>query len=287
MRSRAAWSAGRPRISIVARVGPEDVHDHPQRRGLAGAVGTEQAEDAAAREPRGRGPSPPRGRRRPSRPPEDDGLVVHGPSRPAGRRRLAAGANPRARLRRGRPLRAVRRWRRILYSPAVAPSPRDETRGLDPRALSTIAYGVLPILGQGRLRRGGRARCPCSPGATSSPRCSSPRSSAARARRCASALRLWAIGAVFVFNSIAYFRALEPIPASVTALVLYTYPVIVTLLAALVGRRAAHRARGPRRARPSPAARSPPAAPRPARRCPRPASPGPSSRPSSTPPTSC
>jgi drug/metabolite transporter (DMT)-like permease len=48
-------------------------------------------------------------------------------------------------------------------------------------------------------------------------------------------LRLWAIGSVFVFNSIAYFRALEQIPASVTALVLYTYPVIVALLAALVG----------------------------------------------------
>jgi drug/metabolite transporter (DMT)-like permease len=48
-------------------------------------------------------------------------------------------------------------------------------------------------------------------------------------------VRLWAIGSVFVFNSIAYFRALEQIPASVTALVLYTYPVIVTLLAALVG----------------------------------------------------
>ena len=55
------------------------------------------------------------------------------------------------------------------------------------------------------------------------------------AARCASALRLWAIGSVFVFNSIAYFRALEQIPASVTALVLYTYPVIVALLAALVG----------------------------------------------------
>jgi drug/metabolite transporter (DMT)-like permease len=48
-------------------------------------------------------------------------------------------------------------------------------------------------------------------------------------------VRLWAIGSVFVFNSIAYFRALEQIPASVTALVLYTYPVIVALLATLVG----------------------------------------------------
>ncbi len=47
--------------------------------------------------------------------------------------------------------------------------------------------------------------------------------------------RLWAIGSVFVFNSITYFRALETIPASVTALVLYTYPVLVALLAAAGG----------------------------------------------------
>jgi drug/metabolite transporter (DMT)-like permease len=116
----------------------------------------------------------------------------------------------------------------------VAPSHRDETRGLTLIALSTMAYGVLPILGKvaysagigvlpllawryviaalliAALERGPRPPL--------------------RAR-----LRLWAIGSVFVFNSIAYFRALQEIPASVTALVLYTYPVIVALLAALVG----------------------------------------------------
>jgi drug/metabolite transporter (DMT)-like permease len=117
---------------------------------------------------------------------------------------------------------------------AVPPPHRDETRGLTLVALSTIAYGVLPILGKvayaagvkvlpllawryviaalliAALERGGRPPL--------------------RER-----LRLWAIGSVFVFNSIAYFRALEQIPASVTALVLYTYPVIVALLAGLVG----------------------------------------------------
>ncbi len=116
----------------------------------------------------------------------------------------------------------------------MAPSHRDETRGLTLIALSTMAYGVLPILGKvaysagigvlpllawryviaalliAALERGPRPPL--------------------RAR-----LRLWAIGSVFVFNSIAYFRALQEIPASVTALVLYTYPVIVALLAALVG----------------------------------------------------
>jgi len=114
------------------------------------------------------------------------------------------------------------------------PSSRNETRGLTLVALSTVAYGVMPILGKvaygagvtvipllawryvmaalliAALERGPRPPL--------------------RER-----LRLWAIGSVFVLNSIAYFRALEQIPASVTALVLYTYPVIVALLAALAG----------------------------------------------------
>jgi drug/metabolite transporter (DMT)-like permease len=122
----------------------------------------------------------------------------------------------------------------ILYSRAVPPSSRDEARGLTLVALSTIAYGVLPIFGKVAYAAGvepipllawryviaallvvALERGPRPP---------------LRER-----VRLWAIGAVFVFNSIAYFRALERIPASVTALVLYTYPVIVALLAAAVG----------------------------------------------------
>jgi drug/metabolite transporter (DMT)-like permease len=116
----------------------------------------------------------------------------------------------------------------------VFPSARDETRGLALVALSTTAYGILPILGKVAYAAGVAAlpllawryviaavliaileRGPRPP---------------LRER-----VRLWAIGSVFVFNSIAYFRALEEIPASVTALVLYTYPVIVAILAALVG----------------------------------------------------
>lgn len=122
----------------------------------------------------------------------------------------------------------------ILYSAAVPPSPRDETRGLALVALSTVAYGVLPILGKVAYSAGVRplpllAWRYAIAAALIALLERGPRP-ALRDR-----LSLWAIGAVFVFNSIAYFRALEEIPASVIALVLYTYPVIVALLAALLG----------------------------------------------------
>jgi drug/metabolite transporter (DMT)-like permease len=47
--------------------------------------------------------------------------------------------------------------------------------------------------------------------------------------------RLWGLGFVFVGNALAYFSALETIPASTASLLVYTYPVIVTLLSALCG----------------------------------------------------
>ncbi len=48
-------------------------------------------------------------------------------------------------------------------------------------------------------------------------------------------LRLWGLGAVFVGNAFAYFKALETIPAATVALLIYSYPVIVTLLSASFG----------------------------------------------------
>lgn len=46
---------------------------------------------------------------------------------------------------------------------------------------------------------------------------------------------LWAIGSVFVGNALAYFTALQHTPAAVASLLLYTYPVMVTLVAPLLG----------------------------------------------------
>jgi drug/metabolite transporter (DMT)-like permease len=122
----------------------------------------------------------------------------------------------------------------ILYSPTVPPSHRDETRGLTLVALSTMAYGILPILGKIAYSAGVR---PLPLLAWRYVVAALLIALLERGERppLRQRVRLWAIGSVFVFNSIAYFRALEQIPASVTALVLYTYPVIVALLASLVG----------------------------------------------------
>ncbi len=48
-------------------------------------------------------------------------------------------------------------------------------------------------------------------------------------------LVLWAVGTVFVGNAITYFTALQHTPAAVVSLLLYSYPVLVTLLAPLLG----------------------------------------------------
>jgi drug/metabolite transporter (DMT)-like permease len=112
--------------------------------------------------------------------------------------------------------------------------PPGEARGLARIALSTLAYGVQPIFGKVAYAAGVEplpllawrylVALVCLELLERSPR------PPLRVR-----LRLWGIGSVFVFNSIAYFMALDALPASVTALVLFTYPVIVALFAALAG----------------------------------------------------
>jgi drug/metabolite transporter (DMT)-like permease len=111
---------------------------------------------------------------------------------------------------------------------------RDERRGLLLVLLSTVAFGILPILGKTAYGAGVGVlpllawryvvaavlfalllRKEAPPWRTR--------------------LRLWGIGTVFVFNSIAYFLALVLIPASTASLLIFSYPVIVALLAAAVG----------------------------------------------------
>jgi drug/metabolite transporter (DMT)-like permease len=116
----------------------------------------------------------------------------------------------------------------------VAPSPRDETRGLSLVALSTVAYGVLPIFGK-TAYAAGVAVVPLLAWRYVIAALLIAATTRGERLPLRERARLWAIGSVFVFNSIAYFRALEAIPASVTALVLYTYPMIVALLAAAAG----------------------------------------------------
>lgn len=120
------------------------------------------------------------------------------------------------------------------YLPPVAQPAREEAEGLALVVASTLAYGVLPILGKVAYAEGAR------PLPLLAWRYAIAVALIALLERgprlpLRTRLRLWAVGSVFVLNSIAYFRALETVPASVVSLVLYTYPVMVALLAALVG----------------------------------------------------
>lgn len=111
---------------------------------------------------------------------------------------------------------------------------RREGRGLALVLASALAYGVLPILAKLAYAAGVRAL------ALLAWRYAIAavliallfRSSAMPLRV---RVRLWAVGSVFVVNSVAYFRALETLPASVVSLVLYTYPMMVVLLSAAAG----------------------------------------------------
>jgi drug/metabolite transporter (DMT)-like permease len=48
-------------------------------------------------------------------------------------------------------------------------------------------------------------------------------------------LVLWGLGVVFVINALAYFTALQTVPAATAALLIYTYPEIVTILSGIAG----------------------------------------------------
>ncbi len=111
---------------------------------------------------------------------------------------------------------------------------QDETRGAALVVSSTLAFGVLPILGKLAYAEGVRPlpllAWRYGIAAVLFSLLLRGRAPAWRIR-----LRLWAIGGIFVVNSLAYFLALRTVSASVVALLLYCYPVIVTLLAAAAG----------------------------------------------------
>ena len=116
----------------------------------------------------------------------------------------------------------------------MANPPTGEARGLALIALSTLCYGIQPIFGKVAYAAG------VEPLPLLAWRYMMALACLALLERgprppLAVRLRLWGIGSVFVVNSVAYFMALDALPASVTALVLFTYPVIVALLAALLG----------------------------------------------------
>jgi drug/metabolite transporter (DMT)-like permease len=110
----------------------------------------------------------------------------------------------------------------------------EEAKGLVLVVLSTLAFGVLPIFGKVAYAAGVRP-VPLLAWryVVAAVVFSLLRRAPMPDRR--TRLRLWAIGAVFVCNSLAYFLALTTVPASTVALLLYSYPVMVAFLAAAVG----------------------------------------------------
>jgi drug/metabolite transporter (DMT)-like permease len=127
----------------------------------------------------------------------------------------------------------------VIIGPAMREGPRrggrEEVRGLFYVVVSTVGYGLLPILAKLAYAAGVRT-----PGLLAWRFLGAwllffLLARGAPALALAVRLRLWGLGAIFVVNTLTYFGALETVPASTVALLLYTYPVIVTLLSAALG----------------------------------------------------
>jgi len=116
----------------------------------------------------------------------------------------------------------------------VSTTSRDDTRGVGLVLLSTIAFAVLPILGKAAYAAGVRP-LPLLAWRYTIATLLLGLLLRGPAPEWGTRLRLWAIGVVFVGNSLAYFLALRSVSASTVALLLYSYPVIVALLAAAAG----------------------------------------------------
>jgi drug/metabolite transporter (DMT)-like permease len=116
------------------------------------------------------------------------------------------------------------------------PADRDERQGLMLVLVSTLAYGTLPIIGKAAYAAGVRPEPLL---AWRFVIAAALFALLSRGKGPPIALRqrlvLWGLGVVFVINALAYFTALSTVPAATVALIIYTYPVIVTLLSGVTG----------------------------------------------------
>jgi drug/metabolite transporter (DMT)-like permease len=112
----------------------------------------------------------------------------------------------------------------------------EDREGLILIMVSTLAYGTLPIIGKAAYAAGVRPEPLL---AWRFVIAAALFALLSRGKGPGIALRqrllLWGLGVVFVINALAYFRALETVPAATVALLIYTYPVIVTLLSGFAG----------------------------------------------------
>lgn len=109
-------------------------------------------------------------------------------------------------------------------------------RGLALVALSTVAYGTMPILAKLAYAAGVRP-APLLAWRFGIATALFAVLLAGRGPVLALGQRLvlWGVGGVFVLNAFTYFIALQLLPASTLALLVYTYPVLVTLISGVMG----------------------------------------------------
>jgi len=117
------------------------------------------------------------------------------------------------------------------------PDPKQERDGVLLVLVSTLAYATMPILGKAAYAAGVTTlpllawRFVLATALLALPTGGPPVPFPPRRKR----LVLWALGCLFVGNALAYFKALETEPAAMVALVVFTYPVIVTILSGIAG----------------------------------------------------
>jgi drug/metabolite transporter (DMT)-like permease len=115
------------------------------------------------------------------------------------------------------------------------PGQRGERLGLFLVLLSTTAYGTLPILTKVAYGAGLRLSVLLALRFTFAALFFGIWSRGEKALPVRVRLSLFGVGGVFLLNSFAYFKALETLSAAETALLLYIYPVLVTLFSAALG----------------------------------------------------